>query len=182
MVRVRVSVTVMVRVSKVLGLGGVWCQDWGSGKITVRVVIKVTVRVRETIMVNTTQTITLTHNPNPPNQTVDIVAARNKRRKNSTLPGFVISSQYFLKTVFCLQVVALCVFGLIARSMTSESKATDRPASVKHSTCLKKVYLSYKRCMHNCMFRDTGLRKNLCDKKFEQGRKRCDKWYGVHPK
>ena len=28
-VRVRVSVTVVVRVSKVLGIGGVWGQDWG---------------------------------------------------------------------------------------------------------------------------------------------------------
>ena len=34
----------------------------------VRVVIKVRVSVRETIMVNTTQNLTLTHNTNPPNQ------------------------------------------------------------------------------------------------------------------
>ena len=49
----------MVRVSKVLGLGWVWGQDWGYGKITVRFVIKVTVRLRVTVMTNTTQ------NPNP---------------------------------------------------------------------------------------------------------------------
>ena len=38
---VMVSVTVMVRVSKVLGLGLVWGQDWVYGKIMVRVVVKV---------------------------------------------------------------------------------------------------------------------------------------------
>ena len=37
----------------------------------VRVVIKIRVTIRETIMVNTTQTLTLTHNPNPPNQAVE---------------------------------------------------------------------------------------------------------------
>ena len=47
MVRVVVNVTVMVRVSKVLGLGLVSGQDWDYGKITVRVVIKVKVRDRK---------------------------------------------------------------------------------------------------------------------------------------
>ena len=48
----------------------------------VRVVIKVRVRVRETIMVNTTQ------NPNPTllNQTVQTAAARNKRRQKNYAP------------------------------------------------------------------------------------------------
>ena len=34
----------------------------------VRVVIKFGVSVTETVMVNTTQTLTLSHNPNPPTQ------------------------------------------------------------------------------------------------------------------
>ena len=49
----------MARVSKVLGLGYIQGYDWGYGEIWV------VVRVRETVMVNTTR------NPNLPNQTVE---------------------------------------------------------------------------------------------------------------
>ena len=76
----------MVRVSKVLGLGLVWDQDWGQGKITVRGVIMV--RVSETIMVNTTQTHI--HNPNPPNQELGgswKLPLLGTSVENITLPG-----------------------------------------------------------------------------------------------
>ena len=46
---------VRVRGSKVLGLRQVLVLHWGFGKISVRVVIKVSVSVRETIRGNTTR-------------------------------------------------------------------------------------------------------------------------------
>ena len=58
-------------------------------------VIKVKVRVRETIMVNATQ------NPNPNHKpkyrqirVLEIVAARNKRRKKITHPGHTNKESY----------------------------------------------------------------------------------------